>query len=165
LETLWNVSYQKLQAFVNEHGHCRVTDGLSRDESLVAWVNKQRTVYTKGFLLPARIDKLNELSFIWSTPWEYTKITIKLEAQWKATYYGKLMAFKAAHGHCNVPSRWKDDRSLAEWVTLQRVLYNQGELRVDRKALLDQAGFSWSCKVVTTKRKSTTTESKSIALE
>jgi hypothetical protein len=162
---LWNVSYQKLQAFVNEHGHCRVTDGLSSDEALVAWVSAQRSLYTKGLLLPERVDKLNELSFIWSTPWEYTKITIKLEAQWKATYYGKLMAFKAAHGHCNVQTNWKDDRSLARWVTLQKLLYNRGELRVDRKALLDQAGFSWSYKIMPSKRKSTTTESKSITLE
>jgi hypothetical protein len=77
---------------------------------------------------------------------EYDQITIKLEAQWKATYYGKLMAFKAAHGHCNVPSYWKGDLSLARWVSLQRVLYNQGELRVDRKELLEQTGFSWSAK-------------------
>jgi hypothetical protein len=145
-ETTWNVSYQKLQAFVNEHGHCRVTDGLSSDESFVAWVKTQRQAYTKGLLSPERITRLQELSFIWSTPWEYDLITIKLEAQWKATFYGKLMAFKAAHGHCNVPTRWKGDLSLAIWVTLQRRLYNQGELRVDRKELLDQAGFSWSAK-------------------
>jgi hypothetical protein len=126
---------------MKEHGHCSVTGGVNSDMSLEVWVTTQRSVYTKGSLLPQRIDKLNELSFIWSTPLTYDKITIKLEAQWKATYYGKLMAFKAAHGHCDVPTRWKDDRSLAKWVTLQRRLYNQGELRVDRKELLDQVGF------------------------
>jgi hypothetical protein len=144
-ETLWNVNYQRLQEFVNEHGHCRVIRDLN-DTSFYDWVNTQRSLYTKGFLSPERITRLNELSFIWSTPREYDLITIKLEAQWKATYYGKLMAFKAAHGHCSVPTQWKDDRSLAIWVSLQRALNNRGDLRIDRKELLDQAGFSWSAK-------------------
>jgi hypothetical protein len=112
LETMWNATYQRLQEFVNEHGHCHVIRD-SNDMSLYDWVTTQRSLYTKGFLSPERITRLNELSFSWSTPWEYNKITINLEAQWKATYYGKLMALRRhmgtvtyqPNGRTIVPSR------------------------------------------------------------
>ncbi len=54
------------------------------------------------------------------------------------------MAFKAAHGHCDVPSSYEDDPSLAVWVFNCRRQRKQGILAADRIERLDAAGFTWA---------------------
>jgi hypothetical protein len=54
------------------------------------------------------------------------------------------LAFKAAHGHCNVPSSYREDRSLAIWVFNCRRQRKQGTLAAVRIERLDAIGFSWS---------------------
>ena len=39
--------------------------------------------------------------------------------EWEAQL-ARLVAYKAAHGDCNVPKRWAEDPRLATWVTTQR---------------------------------------------
>jgi hypothetical protein len=55
-----------------------------------------------------------------------------------------LEAFKAEHGHCNVPQTYPADRSLAIWVTNCRRLRKQGKLDEQRIRRLDEIGFAWS---------------------
>jgi hypothetical protein len=54
------------------------------------------------------------------------------------------LAFKAAHGHCNVPSGYRKDPSLAAWVFNCRRQRKQGKLKAGRVERLDAIGFSWS---------------------
>ncbi len=54
------------------------------------------------------------------------------------------MAFKAAHGHCNVPSAHPEDPSLAIWVLNCRRQQKQGRLAKDRFERLDAIGFAWA---------------------
>ena len=58
--------------------------------------------------------------------------------------FADLMAFKAAHGHCDVPSSYEDDPSLAVWVFNCRRQRKQGILAADRIERLDAAGFTWA---------------------
>jgi hypothetical protein len=55
-----------------------------------------------------------------------------------------LLAFKAVHGHCNVPSGYREDPSLAIWVFNSRRQRKLGVLSDDRIKQLDEIGFSWS---------------------
>jgi hypothetical protein len=57
---------------------------------------------------------------------------------------GELRAFKAEHGHCNVPQKYLPDRSLAIWVNNCRRLRKQGKLDEDRIRRLDEIGFCWA---------------------
>lgn len=62
--------------------------------------------------------------------------------------YGQLMAYKQAHGHCNVPAGWKDNPKLATWCGTQRVMYKapsrkRGKLSPDRVKRLERLGFVW----------------------
>ncbi len=54
-----------------------------------------------------------------------------------------LSAFKAAHGHCNVPSTYREDPSLAVWVFNCRRQRKLGTLAKDRIERLDAIGFVW----------------------
>jgi hypothetical protein len=51
--------------------------------------------------------------------------------------------FKAAHGHCNVPSNYQPDRSLAIWVFNCRRQRKLGTLIAERINRLDAVGFVW----------------------
>jgi hypothetical protein len=54
------------------------------------------------------------------------------------------LAFRAAHGHCNVPSNYREDPSLAVWVFNCRRQRKQGSLDAERIERLDAIGFSWA---------------------
>jgi hemerythrin superfamily protein len=65
----------------------------------------------------------------------YTKIWHK--------QYEKLVEFKRTNGHCMVPSKYDEDRSLSVWVKRQRKHQKDDEIRLDRKEILDEIGFAW----------------------
>jgi hypothetical protein len=58
--------------------------------------------------------------------------------------FADLVAFKAVHGHCNVPSSYQEDPSLAVWVFNCRRQQKLGSLAQDRFQRLDEIGFAWS---------------------
>ena len=55
--------------------------------------------------------------------------------------YQELIAYKNKFGHCKVPSSWKENPSLAKWVTRQRE--NEETMPESRKKLLNDIGFLW----------------------
>lgn len=56
----------------------------------------------------------------------------------------QLLAFKAGHGHCNVPRHWPENPKLARWVTNQRRLLLWGTLPKDRVRKLEALGIRWT---------------------
>jgi hypothetical protein len=58
----WEERYWQLLNYKQVHGHCRVP---RQNPSLGRWVENQRQFYRKGALKRDRIDKLNEIGFIW----------------------------------------------------------------------------------------------------
>jgi superfamily II DNA or RNA helicase len=60
--------------------------------------------------------------------------------------YGRLMKYKQNYGHCNIPcspSGFRQDYSLAKWVSLQRQNYKSGELSDEKIKSLEVVGFDW----------------------
>jgi hypothetical protein len=41
------------------------------------------------------------------------------DAGWEAQL-ARLAAYKATHGHCNVPTSWKEDPRLTNWVQVRK---------------------------------------------
>jgi hypothetical protein len=60
----WEEMFSRLVAYKQEHGDCLVPITYS-DKQLAIWVSVQRTVKSKGTLEPARIQRLDELGFVW----------------------------------------------------------------------------------------------------
>jgi uncharacterized protein YbgA (DUF1722 family) len=58
-------------------------------------------------------------------------------------HYEQLVDFKRKYGHCMVPQKSKEDRSLGEWVNRQRTFHKNDKIRLDRKRILDELGFAW----------------------
>jgi hemerythrin superfamily protein len=126
----WNMNYEKLVKFQRTNGHCRVPRGYEEDTSLVLWVDTQRKYQKKNELRLDRKELLDELGFVWKVDGWHQQ-------------HEKLLEFKRKNGHCRVPLRNKDDKSLGHWVDTQRVYHKKNKLRPDRKRILDEIGFVW----------------------
>jgi uncharacterized protein YbgA (DUF1722 family) len=57
--------------------------------------------------------------------------------------YEELVDFKRKNGHCMVPFKYEQDKSLGNWVGKQRNILVNNKMRSDRKELLDEIGFDW----------------------
>lgn len=78
-----------------------------------------------------------------------------LQHRWE-TMFQRLVAFKEKHGHCLVPNRYPEDRSLGAWVSTQRRHYKNSvtagdtvdfvstPLTAERVRRLQAVGFVWA---------------------
>jgi hypothetical protein len=64
------------------------------------------------------------------------------DAAWDLRFE-ELKAYRRQHGHCQVPSCYKEHPSLGYWVNYQRVLHRSGRLNAARTRRLEQIGFDW----------------------
>ncbi|MFP7486409.1 helicase associated domain-containing protein [Priestia filamentosa] len=63
----WNKKYQMLLEYTEQYGHCLVpTKATNEYKALGSWVNQQRVAYKKGTLKAYRVQKLEEIGFVWT---------------------------------------------------------------------------------------------------
>jgi hypothetical protein len=141
----WNKQYGKLVEFKRKHGNFLVPSWYQEDASLGNWVITQRTAHTNNNMPLDRKGLLDEIGFVWR---------VDNDAPWNKQY-GKLVEFKQKNGHCLVPNKYKEDKSLGIWVCKQRQLHIKNKIRSDRKGLLEELGFAWKADKVAA-RSSTT---------
>ena len=88
-----------------------------------------------------RVTALEDIGFVWDSH----------SAVWSERLQD-LVDYKRVHGHCNVPSRYAENRQLAIWVKRQRRQYKfycekqpsaMTEERINR---LNAVGFEWDLK-------------------
>lgn len=91
-----------------------------------------------------RVEKLESINFVWRVKDHIntSRDTTKEDEKWMSKYL-RLVAYKEKFGTTAVPFQYKEDKSLGRWVNGQRVAETLGNLREDRKALLDEVGFIW----------------------
>ncbi|MEV6932286.1 Helicase associated domain protein [Dactylosporangium sp. NPDC051485] len=130
----WLVGYAALQAFQQRHGHTRVPDGhRANGINLDRWITHQRTLHSKGRLLPDRYTALCALGLEFDV----------LEKAWQRAF-AAARAFHAEHGHLVVPVDHRpDDINLSYWLTAQRTHRKRGTLDPGRVAQLETLGIVW----------------------
>jgi hypothetical protein len=135
----WNEKYEKLKAYQEKHGHCRIVvhGPKVQDRQLAIWVVTQRKCQKKDTLLPDRKAKLDEIGFVWQG-------SIDNDQRWN-DMFARMKAYRKKNGHCRVLIGGPNiqDRQLSQWVQYQRSCHKKGTLRPDRKAKLDEIGFVW----------------------
>jgi superfamily II DNA or RNA helicase len=132
----WEDRYQELLEFREKHGHCNVFRAYEKKPKLAAFVNSMRTKKASGQLSEERKRLLEAIGFQWEVRDEIN------EDIWVARFQ-QLLTFKAAHGHCDVPSKWSEDPPLGNWVWRQRGYKRKGIIEPDRAKRLDEIGFNW----------------------
>jgi superfamily II DNA or RNA helicase len=134
----WRERFADLLRYKRVHGNCDVVR-VKGDENkkLGNWVSQQRVFYHRGSLDPTRVKLLEEAGFKWA---------VAVPKQKWSERYSALLQFKSRTGNCDVPTAYKDDPSLGQWVANQRRLKNAGKLKVTRQRLLEEVGFTWNKK-------------------
>mmetsp|Transcript_21427 Transcript_21427/g.46546 ORF Transcript_21427/g.46546 Transcript_21427/m.46546 type:complete len:244 (-) Transcript_21427:150-881(-) len=126
----WENRFNELVEYKAEFGDCNVPARYTDNPQLGKWVVAQRSKRSK--LSQDRIDHLDDVGFRWSPKKE----------NWEECY-GKLIQYKAKHGHTNVPWDYKTCPQLGWWANNQRSSYKEGRLKQAHIDRLRKVGFCW----------------------
>lgn len=133
IDRRWLEKFERLKNYFQQHGNADVPNRWEGDPSLANWVSSQRERRKAGRLEAERIQLLDELEFTWASrevgTWED-----RLE---------EVAAYKAKHGHCDIPLRTPENPKLGRFVNSMRTQHKSGKLSSDRVAKLNAIGFLW----------------------
>jgi len=141
----WNQKYDELKKYKQKHGDCNVPRHNKSFTQLGNWVYSQRTQYRylqqgrQSSMTTERIDKLEELGFVWS----------KVDDHSWHQRYKELIEYKETHGHFSVSTLDKTKKQLGLWILTQRRQYSllqQGKkshMTTERIEKLEKVGFIW----------------------
>lgn len=150
---IWEENYGLLKAYYEEYGDSDVPHTKHKDDafySLGNWVAMQKTYNNNGILSDYKIEKLNDLDFIW------VKDSIEfnpINKNWLASY-NELKKWAEDYGDAHVPQTNPDGtrNKLGRWLNDQRHLKRKGRKRADgtiryleeeREALLLEIGVDF----------------------
>ncbi|WP_257615700.1 helicase associated domain-containing protein, partial [Chlamydia suis] len=131
-EEEWEENFLELKRFQEEHGHCKVPQWYPQNPFLGVWVSTQRQDFKEGKLSEDKIERLEEIGFVWNV----------FEEEWEENFL-ELQRFREEHGHCKVPQRYPQNPQLASWVSSQRKDFKKGKISEDKIARLEELGFVW----------------------
>jgi hypothetical protein len=126
----WWKMYNELLNFKGEFGHANPILSNTNYSTMAKWVKTQRYFFSRNMLSNDRIQKLNEIGFIWS-------ISDKL---WEEKF-NILYEFYEKNGHLEIPKTGEYTK-LNSWCYQQR--NNKNQLSEKRKNKLDKINFIWN---------------------
>ena len=111
----WEEHYQSLEKYAKRYDDTLVPAKWSKNPTLGGWVVGQRQARKFGKLDEDKIQRLDELGFVWDV----------VEWQWEQRF-AELKAFKERFGHCRVPAKnWPENPALGTWLSTQRIRWNK----------------------------------------
>ncbi|MDE3744153.1 DEAD/DEAH box helicase [Maribacter polysaccharolyticus] len=132
----WDITFQKLLLYKEEHGHCQVPRGYS-DSTLANFVARNRFLINNNKISEDRLKKLNSIEFDTkrnnSDPW--------------LNRFQELKIYFDNHGSCDVKK--DDDPSLYSWILIQRGRFKKSKLSDEQIENLNSLNFIWNPKVET----------------
>lgn len=134
----WYERFDDLERFFAKYGHAHVPATDPQYASLHEWLIAQ--VRNKNAMSQDQRAKLDSLG----VHWEFKDIR---DWRWHDMYI-QLKEFYQEHGHCNVPQKWKVNKQLSNWVSVQRRRVAEGNMKRKRKDKLDAMGFVWDFREV-----------------
>ncbi|MDC0306473.1 Helicase associated domain protein [Akkermansiaceae bacterium] len=126
----WEQQFQALEAYQKRHGDCLVPRS-EKNKTLATWITSQRERRNSGKLDDEKIARLENLGFFWDPN----------EELWDQQFQA-LEAYRKRHDNCLVP-RSEKNKTLATWITSQRVRRNSGKLDDEKIVRLENLGFCW----------------------
>ena len=130
----WDFWYGLLLDYYDEFNTSNVPSRFETEnnEKLGKWIHNQRTNKKNKIISKDRIQKLENLGFIWNP----------FEVQWNEGY-DNLKKYYEKYGNSFVPTKFKseDNYSLGKWVSHQRD--KKEELTTNQLKQLNELGFIW----------------------
>ena len=132
----WGRGLASLRAYAVTHHDLQVPVNYKASDgfALGQWAANRRREYNAGNLNPERMRELDDLGFVRD----------QRDDGWDRGL-AHLDAFKAAHGHTQVPTEHKaeDGFALGSWVQYRRSDFKMEKLSPSRVQQLDALGFVW----------------------
>jgi len=125
-------TYHAAQADADVHGRWKQNPKLAK--KLANWAASQREQHKAGRLPHEQVRLLDEIGF----SWKHREV-----GTWEDRL-AEVAAFKAKHGHCEIPRNYPDNPKLGSFINNMRSQRNSGRLSSDRIAKLDALGFVWA---------------------
>jgi hypothetical protein len=113
-----------------------VPKGYEQDKALNMWVENQRARHSQNKMPPGQKKLLDEIGFAWKDDGRHHNSNKRWHQQ-----YEKMIEFKRTKGHCIVPQRYEQDKSLGRWVKYQRERHAKNIILPAGKELLDELDF------------------------
>jgi hypothetical protein len=129
-DSFWESQFRALVEYKKRHGNCDVPAKWPNDTALANWTGTQRSLRKAGRLAKDRIDRLNEVGFVWH----------QLDHSWEGML-AALAKYKEAYGNLKVSP--KENPALSRWMDRQRQARRRGKLSRERTSQLKKLGFVW----------------------
>ena len=136
LTVAWDQHFALYREFIVKNGICcppRMNSKMSN------WIHTQRQRKRLGTLKEDRMEKLNEIGFLWTAA-SFSERTSALTIAWDRNF-AMYRDFVEKNGPCYDP---KTNSELSTWIHRQREIYSFGNLTTDRMDKLNKVGFLWS---------------------
>jgi hypothetical protein len=147
-ERQWGKKFDELRHYRDCTGNCCVPESYEPNQPLAKWVKRQRYQYKlmrdgkPSVMTEERAKALKEIGFVWCSQ----------DSTWTERL-GELKKFRGIFNHCNVPTDYSENPSLAYWIKRQRhnyKLYEEGKfsnMKIQRIRDLEDIGFEWAVRV------------------
>jgi len=139
LDPRWERSFLSLREFRRRFSHCRVPSEWAENVNLGRWAVKMRRMNRAGRLSREKLDRLNEVGFVWDVTGVREAAQDVVWSKWLA----KLQMFHQQHGHWCVPTDQRGFHRLRVWMDNQRINYHHGWLPAERIRRLEEVQFPW----------------------
>ncbi|MEV6987554.1 Helicase associated domain protein, partial [Sphaerisporangium sp. NPDC051017] len=130
----WERGMKAARDFYETNKHLRVPYDYKTATGfrLYAWAKKRRTDRRNGSLSETQISELDQLGFVWDTPWE------RGVRGWEE--------LRKAGKHHHIPTSYRSSEGVAmhRWVANRRLDRQRGRLTKEQIAELDASGFIWA---------------------
>lgn len=149
-DTIFEERFNQLLQFKEEFGHCNVPIKYSENPSLGQWCSSLKSMYNRiqngvqsRILSKVRIERLEQIGFLWRVLGPVALFNKRC---------CQLIAFRDEFGHCNVPQKYKANKSLGTWCQVMRTSYskiqkglinNSCALSHEWIERLEEIGFQW----------------------
>ncbi len=147
LNASWDVYYQELCRYAEEHGDANVPKCYKTEGGLClgVWLVRQRSLYRKGLLGAVEIYALDKITISWD--YNYNQINKANRVDKNMEHFKEYLTvykkYRSEGGDRIVPYSYitEDGVHLGSWCSQIRSQYLRGRLRKEKVQLLKEAGF------------------------
>lgn len=142
-ENDWPLKYKEAVKFYEKNGHLRVPNTYTQNGiNLGRWIQIQRQLYKKNKVTYDRVVLLNKIGMVWNLD-----RSLKYNLKW-ALVYKEVLKYYEENGNIEIPIEYSviikgEEVYLNNWIALQRTMFLQGKLSLDKKEMLDKVGMVW----------------------
>lgn len=139
----WPLKYKEAVKFYEKNGHLRVPNTYTQNGiNLGRWIQIQRQLYKKNKVTYDRVVLLNKIGMVWNLD-----RSLKYNLKW-ALVYKEVLKYYEENGNIEIPSNYNinvngEEVQLSKWIDVQRSMFLQGKLSLDKKEMLDKVGMVW----------------------